>query len=419
LKAQTVRLGSGGTESSPFEIRGFSSALIEAGREVIAQGKMELTAGMPLSIETARISTLAGADAKISVNTGALTTTKPLIQPAELGAPGTGGKIVFSAPTIVHGTAIEVPSGIVQLKASGNAGIDGSGSVSLMTGSSVSVAGSEVRFFDVTRNTTGGTALLSSVNAYVIVGAGAMINVSGAPGADAGSLAIQATQGTVQLDGRVLGGSATLNGDVPRQGRFSLDVATLSDFNQLNQSLETFFSGGQVAGGGFGESRDLRVRSGNVTIGSATDAATTVTAQHFQLAADSGRIDVYGQINADGGKGGSVGLYAGNGIALHEGASITARAAVASADGGKVMGPPCSFNSAQLSHNGLGSCHKPVTHCRARTDKVTLRWSVARPNARRRKPQGKGVRAARTICQWQIVRPERTARKRRAGKPHS
>ncbi len=28
---------------------------------------------------------------------------------------------------------------------------------------------------------------------------------------------------------------------------------------------------------------------------------------------------------------------------------------------------------------------------------------------------GKGVRAARTICQWQIVRPERTARKRGAG----
>jgi hypothetical protein len=29
---------------------------------------------------------------------------------------------------------------------------------------------------------------------------------------------------------------------------------------------------------------------------------------------------------------------------------------------------------------------------------------------------GKGERAARTICQWQIVRPERTARKRRAGR---
>ena len=27
---------------------------------------------------------------------------------------------------------------------------------------------------------------------------------------------------------------------------------------------------------------------------------------------------------------------------------------------------------------------------RARADKVTLRWSVARPVARRRKPQGKG-----------------------------
>ena len=50
-----------------------------------------------------------------------------------------------------------------------------------------------------------------------------------------------------------------------------------------------------------------------------------------------------------------------------------------------------------------------------RAENVTLRWSVARPNARRRKPQGKGVRAARTICQWQIVRPERTAHKRGAG----
>ena len=30
-------------------------------------------------------------------------------------------------------------------------------------------------------------------------------------------------------------------------------------------------------------------------------------------------------------------------------------------------------------------------------------------------PAGKGVRAARTIYQWQIVRPERTAHKRGAG----
>jgi hypothetical protein len=41
------------------------------------------------------------------------------------------------------------------------------------------------------------------------------------------------------------------------------------------------------------------------------------------------------------------------------------------------------------------------------------------PIAEGRKPAGKGVRAARTICQWQIVRPERTARKRRAGKTPS
>ena len=31
------------------------------------------------------------------------------------------------------------------------------------------------------------------------------------------------------------------------------------------------------------------------------------------------------------------------------------------------------------------------------------------------KPQGKGVRAARTICRWKIVRLERTAPKRGAG----
>ena len=41
------------------------------------------------------------------------------------------------------------------------------------------------------------------------------------------------------------------------------------------------------------------------------------------------------------------------------------------------------------------------------------------PIAEGRKPAGKGVRAALTIGQWQVVRPERTARKRRAGKTPS
>ena len=41
-------------------------------------------------------------------------------------------------------------------------------------------------------------------------------------------------------------------------------------------------------------------------------------------------------------------------------------------------------------HDEGSAVHFTPGEYSARTDKVTLQWSVARPNARRRKPQGKG-----------------------------
>lgn len=337
ISAQTVRLGSGGVETAPFEIRGFSTTTLAAGREVVAQGTSELKSDKALTVETTRITTAAGANARVSVVDGALVTAAPAVQATGLGAAGLGGKLVLSAPTITHGTRIDMPSGVVQLNATGAAGPDGAGSVTLAPDSSVSVAGTAVRFFDVTRFTTGGTVTLSSANANVLINADAVVDVSGADGADAGTLAILATKGTAQLDGTLLGAAHATGDTAPRQGNFVLDVATLSNFNKLNQILESTLVGDRIVSGGFAESRDIRVRNGNVEIGSAGDPTTTVTARKFQLAADAGRIDVYGQIDARGDSGGTVKLYAGTGLTVHTDAGIAASAAAAGSRGGDVL----------------------------------------------------------------------------------
>ncbi len=353
IAAQTVRLGSGGTETVPFEVRGFATTRVEAAKEVVAQGSGELRSAKSLEMETTRISAAAGSNFKVSVDAGALITATPTVKADGFEAAALGGKLVLSAPTITHGTRIDMPSGVVQLNATGVAGPGGAGSVTLAPDSSISAAGRQVDFFDVSRPTNGGSVALSSVNADIRINATAVVDVSGADGADAGTLAIHATKGTAQFDGTLLGAARAAGGNTPRQGGFILDVATLGNFNQLNQILESTIVDDRIVSGGFTESRDIRIRSGNVEIGSAGDPAATVTARNFQLAADAGRIDVYGQIDAQGDTGGTVKLYAGTGLTVHADAGIAASAAAAGSRGGDVLLSTSTGNVSVVSGSSI------------------------------------------------------------------
>ncbi len=350
VAGRTVNLGDG-----TVEVKGFNNATVTAQRELLAAGEGTLKTTGSLHIEATRMAAAPGADYAITVTSGTFSTALPAAPAADLAAAGLGGQLSVTAPTIIHGGRFDLPSGVLELKATGAAGPGGQGSVTLAAGSQINTAGRTEQFFDLPVATRGGEVVLSSGNANVLIAANALVDVSGADGADAGALTIRAANGGAQIDGLLKGGAnprATTPGSVPRQSEFVLDVATLGDFNQLNQLLNASLDGDdRIVSGGFSESREIRVRSGDVSIGTAVDPAVTVTARRFQLAADNGDISVYGTIDASGDKGGQVALLAGRGanpnagdVMVYSGARIDARGTEAVAapfgtrgEGGSVM----------------------------------------------------------------------------------
>ena len=175
-----------------------------------------------------------------------------------------------------------LPSGQLKLTAT-------SANLTLGANAVVDAAGRSVAFFDVQRGSPGGSVELASDNGNVVVAEGAKVDVSAPLGADAGKVSVRAPKGAVTLPAGSLLGSAMADGNSAKGngGRFELDVATLPDFSAFNTILNQ---------GVFDGARTLRVRTGDVSIA----ASDTVKAKEVHIAADGGKLDVAGHIDASG-----------------------------------------------------------------------------------------------------------------------
>ena len=155
------------------------------------------------------------------------------------------------------------------------------------------------------------------------------MNVSGAPGGDAGKVTIRAANGMAAIAAGSLQGSTTADssaagGNETGDGaRFDLDVASLRDFSTLNTTLNQ---------GVFDGARTLRVRTGDVTLA----AADAVKAKEVRIAVDGGKLDVAGHIDASGKDAGSITLYAKNDMTVLAGAKLDAYATGDGKNGGEV-----------------------------------------------------------------------------------
>ncbi|HYA38419.1 MAG TPA: filamentous hemagglutinin family protein, partial [Candidatus Methylomirabilis sp.] len=328
LSARQVTLGEGS-----FAVRGFANTMISATGQIIAapaaDTPVELHVAGELALQSARITASKGADASIDTQdasnnvVGKMTLTGPAILPnpvTDLGA-----KLELTATEIDDGAHIELPSGIVNLHATG------AGGVNIAANASIDVSGRDLTFADTTAGSPGGNVSLTADQGNVTIGASAHIDVSGArSGGDAGTLSISATAGAVQLNtaGQLAGAGNA--GD--RAGSFALDTGTLTnDFPTLNDALFT---------GGFTDSLQFRLRTGDLAIGTANASNVTVQAHSIQLEADAGKIDVYGRLDASGNvsrpQAGQVALYARDDVSLHGGSSISATAAGTDENGGSV-----------------------------------------------------------------------------------
>ncbi|MBI5751927.1 MAG: filamentous hemagglutinin N-terminal domain-containing protein [Hydrogenophilales bacterium] len=313
-------------------IRGFKTVTVNAD-EIVARGVVDVggtatnttRVSGDVVLNAGRITGETGASQTLGAS-GLLTTLQNLLLSALAPATNLGANWTLEGSSVAHGGTVELPSGNVTLHAtSGDVEVAGK----------INAAGIVIPFFDVNVHSPGGTVTLTSDKGKVKILKDALVNVSGTAEADAGTLAVNATNAT---NGVVEIASDSILGDSTgaASGRFELDVGSLADFSSLNRVLNT---------GGFHESRKLRVRNGDVTIPASETGKHAVLAHNFQLTADggdstttkkTGNITVTGEVNAAGAKGGFIGLYAKNDVVLESGARLDASASKPGEHGGDI-----------------------------------------------------------------------------------
>lgn len=332
IVAQTVQFGSGAVA-----IDGFSNTEISASK--VATALARTFADQPA---TTRISTTGdlklsapGLTAESSANlelaaAGTMHFAALDASGTDVLSSGLGARIALTGKSVLDEGRIVLPSGRVDLLATGPDATDG---VRLAAGAVIDVAGSAKSFVDKLVAAPAGTVSLQANQGNVSLEAGSTVDVSAGKladgsaltvaGASAGSLKVSAAHGEALLAGTVLAKSPDATGS------FGLDVGKLTDFSVLNSSLNA---------AGFGAERSVRVRTGDIAIA----ASDVIQAREVQLTADAGGIDFAGRIAAAGVKAGRVLLSAFNDIILRQGSRIDAGATGKDMHGGSV-----ALNSAQ------------------------------------------------------------------------
>lgn len=285
-------------------VSGFGSMNLATGGDINGHATGTLQVDGDLNLQAARITADSKSDQKWTA-TGKVQISQPATAGASAQAAPIGGKLAISGQRVVSQGNIELAAGLLSLSATGS-GVDDN--VTLAAGSKTSAAGVAKNFAGLNVFAPGGQIKLASSNGNVDVQNGAVVDVAGAAdGGDAGILQISAVSGQVLLSGELKGGAVS----GARQGSYTQDTKTLANFSALNAVLEA---------GKFNEQRDIRIRQGDVDIA----VGDSVHARQFSLAADAGKVDISGQVDASGDKGGQVRIAARDDVTLHNGGSLKA-----------------------------------------------------------------------------------------------
>ncbi|CDN88251.1 filamentous haemagglutinin family protein [Hydrogenophaga intermedia] len=313
LQADTLTLGVGDKT-----IGGFSGVAIDA-NTLNASGAGTTRLDTATTVTTARLTGEAGAKQtlELAAGLGTLALSDGGAAAPTGAAGGLGASWTLRADAIDFDTRAQLASGSLELHAR-------TGDVQLGDRADVNVAGREVAFFDEKRGTWGGQVTLRSDSGNVALDAASRIDVSGAAGADGGTLNVSAVNGTVSLPTGTLRGEtvADAQGKTGKGAVARIDAHTLANADAINTAL----------GNGFTGERSLRARTGDLSIG----AGQTMRAERIALSADAGSIDILGTLNANGVDGGHISAYAGDSLTLRGGARLEASATQAGGDGGRV-----------------------------------------------------------------------------------
>lgn len=284
-------------------VSGFGSVnLAVTAGDIGGHGVGSLKVDGDLNLQAARVTANSGSDqnwaamGKVQISPSTTVSTQ---------AASIGGKLAISGQRVLNQGNIELAAGMLALSATGTGDDD---NVTLAAGSKTSAAGISKNFAGTNVFAPGGQVNLSSASGNVDIQSGATVDVSGAAGGgDAGTLQTSAVKGQVMLSGKLKGSAES----GARQGSYVQDTKTLASFSALNATLEA---------GKFNELRDIRVRQGDVEIA----AGDSVHAHQFSLAADTGKVDISGQVDASGSTGGHIAVAASGDVSLHSGGSLRA-----------------------------------------------------------------------------------------------
>ncbi|MGJ7543229.1 filamentous haemagglutinin family protein [Variovorax sp. LT1R16] len=303
LSADELVLGAGNKTVS-----GFDQVVLSANRRIAGEGGGGLDAGTAaLTLRTPVLQGMSGSDQTLRTQ-GQLVlqqtgTALDAVTLAELGRASLGARLALSG----QGVAVALPV----LALGGSIAVDaGTGDLTLSEQGSLRAGGLEKVIFDVAQYVDAGQISLATRGGLIDLAAGSLLDLSAHPGGgDAGSLTVDASAG-----GRVNFGGALQAQAGGHGGRFALTIDQLADFGALAQTLNET---------GFSQSRQFRIRQGDLTIAGATRVAD------FEVITDRGAITVDGaaRVEASAAYGGSIRLVGGGGLTMQAGAVLAAHAA--------------------------------------------------------------------------------------------
>jgi filamentous hemagglutinin len=305
-----------------FAFSGFTTTDLQADHQLLGTGNAGLSASGELDITTPRVTGDTGAN--LTLSAGGLLR---LLPGASAASPdenaGVGARITLDGARVEDASLIEAHSGDVTLHAQGQGALAG---IDLAASGVIDVRGIARSFDGVPVASPAGNVVLSAAAGDVSIGAGSRIDLSAAPGGDAGTLSLESAQGHVTAQGTLL--AAAEPG--ARGGRVLIDAAQVDQLGSLLQGLGDFTDRLAIRQRGAG---DLNFAAG-----------TTLSAHNVDITADAGSVLV-DSIDASGGAGGDVRLAARDSVIVSGRIDASARDAegrggsveLSSSDGGVIL----------------------------------------------------------------------------------
>jgi filamentous hemagglutinin family protein len=298
FEAGTISLGAGLVTIDQFanvDLRAGGGLFIQDAGGLLTRGDLVLTTPLITGAKLAQQAITAAGDLVLRAPAGGGGST--LVS-------GLAASLTLTGANVTQNTNIYLPSGAVTLRATGAGGL-------VTLDGRLDVSGTVQQFYDVTGYTGGGSVQLTSDSGSVNLLDGAVVDVSApAGGANAGAFGISAAQGAFNVGAIVLDGFGGAGGI---HGKFILDTGTLPGGSTAE--IDSLLNAG-----GFTESRNYRVRTGDVLVDGAA------TSHEYTLSTDQGSVTVTGSIDASGARGGKINLLAAGSLTLEAGSVLNVAA---------------------------------------------------------------------------------------------